>query len=300
MSLLLDPKNDFVFKRLFAASPGLLADLINAVRSNEPPVEVTEVLNPRIDPDELSGKFIVLDVLACDASGRFYNIEMQVRRHAGWNARSTYYLARTLANQLKNGDDYTKLKPVIGIHLLDFDLFDVPQQAHWCFELRDRLRPQVALEGQLQLNVIELIKADRLLQQAGALSAWIAWFEHWQEESTMSTITHPAVRQAMEELRHLSEDDEARRLAFVRERALRDEASLMNTAREEGREEGLHEGLQRGMQATLLRLLERKFGPLSDDVRTMVTQAGPDHLMTWTDKLLLADSLAEVFGNMHP
>lgn len=170
MSLLLDPKNDFVFKRLFAASPALLADLINAVRCDEPPVEVTEVLNPRIDPEELTGKFIVLDVLACDAAGRFYNIEMQVRRHAGWNARSTYYLARTLANQLKNGDDYTKLKPVIGIHLLDFDLFDVPEQAHWCFELRDRLRPQVALEGQLQLNVTELIKADRLLPQPGALS----------------------------------------------------------------------------------------------------------------------------------
>ena len=79
-----------------------------------PPVEVTEVLKPRIDPDELRGKFIVLDVLARDASGRFYNIEMQARRHAGWNARSTYYLARTLANQLKNGDGDTRLKPVIG------------------------------------------------------------------------------------------------------------------------------------------------------------------------------------------
>ncbi|WP_235943668.1 hypothetical protein [Zoogloea dura] len=43
----------------------------------------------------------------------------------------------------------------------------------------------------------------------------------------MGTITHPAVRQAMEELQHLSEDDEARRLAFVRERALRDEVSLI-------------------------------------------------------------------------
>ena len=47
---LLDPRNDYVFKRLFAASPELLADLINAVRSEEPAVEVIEVLNPRIDP----------------------------------------------------------------------------------------------------------------------------------------------------------------------------------------------------------------------------------------------------------
>ncbi|PKO56419.1 MAG: hypothetical protein CVU28_03030, partial [Betaproteobacteria bacterium HGW-Betaproteobacteria-21] len=153
---LLDPKNDFVFKRLFVGSPELLADLINAVRTDAPPIEVVEVLNPRIDPDELTGKFIILDVLARDEAGRLYNIEMQVRRHAGWNARSTYYLARTLSNQLKNGDDYRELKPVIGIHLVDFDLFDTPDQALWCFELRDRTRSHIVLTGELQLNVIEL------------------------------------------------------------------------------------------------------------------------------------------------
>ncbi|MFA7664642.1 MAG: PD-(D/E)XK nuclease family transposase, partial [Burkholderiaceae bacterium] len=66
---LLDPRNDFVFKRLFTQRPELLADLINAVRSEHPPVQVVEILNPRIDPAELSGKFIVLDVLARDALG---------------------------------------------------------------------------------------------------------------------------------------------------------------------------------------------------------------------------------------
>lgn len=55
---LLDPKNDFVFKKLFATSPTLLAALINAVRSDEPPIEVVEVINPRIDSDELKGKFM--------------------------------------------------------------------------------------------------------------------------------------------------------------------------------------------------------------------------------------------------
>lgn len=104
----------------------------------------------------------------------------------------------------------------------------------------------------------------------------------------MSTITHPAVRQAMEELRQLSEDDEARRLAFVRERALHDEVSLMNTAREEGRVEE--------RAATLIRLLERKFGSVSDATRSTVAQAGPERLVEWTDRLLFANSVAEVFG----
>jgi hypothetical protein len=56
---LLDPKNDYVFKKLFAEAPTLLASLINAVRSDEIPVEVLEVTNPRIEPEDIKGKFIV-------------------------------------------------------------------------------------------------------------------------------------------------------------------------------------------------------------------------------------------------
>jgi len=67
---LLSPKNDYIFKRLFAAQKHELSALINAVRGDEPPLEVIEILNPTIDATELNGKFIVLDVLARDVTGR--------------------------------------------------------------------------------------------------------------------------------------------------------------------------------------------------------------------------------------
>ncbi|WP_295591198.1 hypothetical protein [uncultured Lamprocystis sp.] len=117
-------------------------------------------------------------------------------------------------------------------------------QALWCFEMRDAARPMVTLGQELQLNVIELRKADRLQQTGGALGAWIALFEHWQEEDIMAQIVEPPVRAALEKLKTLSADAEARRLAFVRERALRDERSLLKDAREEGREEGRAEALR--------------------------------------------------------
>ena len=243
---LLDPCNDYVFKRLFAVSPVLLADLINAVRSEEPRIEVVEVLNPRIEPEELAGKYIVLDLLARDADGRRYNIEMQVRRHGAWSARSAYYLARTLAAQLDSGQDYHFLKPVIGIHLLDFELFEAADQQHqalWCFELRDRKRPAVLLGNELQLNIIELPKADRLGVTQAGLAAWVTLFEHWQEENRMAAIDYPPVQLALDRLKDLSADTDARRLAFVRERALRDEASELRAAMEKGKLEGKIEEL---------------------------------------------------------
>ena len=52
----------------------------------------------------------------------------------------------------------------------------------------------------------------------------------------------------MSRIRELSADEEARRLAFVRERALHDEVSFLNEARREGHQEGHQEGLQEGEQ----------------------------------------------------
>jgi predicted transposase/invertase (TIGR01784 family) len=242
MSKLLDPKNDYVFKRLFADNPALLADLINAVRHRAAPITGLRVRNPTIDAAELQGKYIILDLLAEDAEGAQFNAEMQVRRHRAWSARSTYYLAKLISNQLLAGDDYGLLCPAIGIHLLDFDLFRDPrhaQQALWCFEMRDADTPTVTLGQEMALYLIEMKKADRIRERLPpALAAWITLFEHWQEDDLMATITHEPVRKARDKLVTLSADAETRRLAFVRERALLDEASLLKDAREEGREEG--------------------------------------------------------------
>ena len=297
MPALLDPKNDFVFKRLFAGAPHLLADLINAVRSGEAPVEVVEVLNPRIDAAELTGKFIVLDVLARDAAGQLFNIEMQVRRHADWPLRSAYYLARTLANQLQSGEDYAQLKPVIGIHLMDFELFE-QAQAHWCFELRDRHHSAVVLTASLQLHLIELPKADRLRPagQAAVLADWIAYFEHWQEDTIMNAITHAPVRQALQQLQALSADEEAQRLAFVRERALRDENSELRAARQEGLQAGQQQGRQQGRAAVLARQLQLKFGPLAEATQRRLEQADEVSLDLWAERVLSAQGLDEVFA----
>ncbi len=181
---LLDPKNDYVFKRLFADSPELLAALINAVRWRLPPVVAVTVKNPQIDREELRGKYIVLDILAEDAAGHQFDVEM-----------------------------------------------------------RDADRPEVTLGQEIQLHLIELPKADRLglCDRPGALAAWITLFKHWQEEQIMSEVRDEPVLAVYDKLKGLSADARTRRLAFVRERALRDERSLLRDAREEGRKEALTE-----------------------------------------------------------
>tara|TARA_R110001599_G_scaffold60939_2_gene169239 strand:- start:1164 stop:1382 length:219 start_codon:yes stop_codon:yes gene_type:complete len=72
MSELLDPTNDYVFKRLFAEAPDLLVDLINDLRPDLPDIASVEILNPNIEPTELTGKYIILDVLARDGARNCY------------------------------------------------------------------------------------------------------------------------------------------------------------------------------------------------------------------------------------
>lgn len=228
----------------------------------------------------------MLDLFAQDVEGASYNVEMQVRKYKAWSSRSAYYLSRVLMQQLAGGEDYQSLKPAIGIHLLDFELFEQPMhhdQAVWCFEMRDRVQPEVILGHELQLNLIELPKADRLGLAKEELSAWITFFEHWHEEVTMAGIAYPPVQEALEKVKSLSADDETRRLAFVRERALHDEASLLKDAKDEGRVE------------IILQLLNLKFDPLPDWIEAHLLQASEDQLVQWTANILQAESLEQVF-----
>ena len=130
-------------------------------------------------------------------------------------------------------------------------LVEDADRAIWRFEMRDKVRPSVLLGHALQLNLIELRKADRLGIGTGALADWIALFEHWREEHTMSQIAYESVRAARAKLEALSADAETRRLAFVRERALSDERTLLREAHEDGLAEGEAKGRAEGKAEAL-------------------------------------------------
>jgi len=279
---LLDPKLDLIFKRLFAESPDLLIDLINSVRINEPPVVELEVLNPQISPEDIDNKLIVLDILARDADGRVLNVEMQTRQHIGLPSRMVFYLSRLLGRQLTSGENYHRLKPVIGITLMDFTLFPETERAVWNFELRDPEFHTMKLDRSLLLHLVEMPKIDRLPSQTHqALADWTTWFRHWQEDTIMQQVQHPATQKAQQRLHALSGDEQAWIQAAQRERAL----SLEVMFRAEG-------------QASILRrLLRAKFGEVPPSVDERLQAAEPAQLEHWADRVLFAETLEQVFSN---
>lgn len=54
--------------------------------------------------------------------------------------------------------------------------------------------------------------------------------------------------------------------------------------------------IERGKAEGLTRIMERRFGPLSQTVRDRITVAGPEELDAWLDRVLDADNLEAMFG----
>jgi len=64
---------------------------------------------------------------------------------------------------------------------------------------------------------------------------------------------------------------------------------------EKGREEGVKKGIRQGEAQMLLRQLSLRFGDLPQSVREQVESADADTLLRWSERILTATTLNEVF-----
>lgn len=69
----------------------------------------------------------------------------------------------------------------------------------------------------------------------------------------------------------------------------------MKKGMQQGIEKGIQQGIQQGLAQGLRRQLSRRFGPLSPEVIRQLERATPEQLETWTDRVLDARTLDEVF-----
>ena len=70
----------------------------------------------------------------------------------------------------------------------------------------------------------------------------------------------------------------------------------MEKGLEKGLEKGREEGRTQGTASVLLRLLNRRFGPLSADVTRRLAQSTPEQLEIWAERVLDARTIDEVFA----
>jgi predicted transposase/invertase (TIGR01784 family) len=209
--------------------------------------------NPYNLQDFQNDKLSILDIRAVDQRGAIYDVEMQLSTHSGLVKRIVFYGCEVYAGQLKAGDDYSVLKPVYSICLLEGQLWDDSPKVHHAFRLVDqdsgRLLGETLEIHTLELGWYNLQESD--LETASLLNRWLYWLLHahqYDAQTLGSLFSQPEFQKATDSIDRIAKKTEDKAMYDTREKAIRDQQWILNAARREGLEAGREEGEIKGRE----------------------------------------------------
>ena len=231
--------NDYIFKRIFAkkGNESILKDFLIAVL--EIPIEKVEVqaevtLEKQLEQNKLGR----LDILAILNDNTIVNIEIQVLNPCDFIERSLYYWSGNYYNDLKAGRDYTEVKKTIAINILDYEQFE-EGPFHEIARLRRDYKNRI-LTDKLEIHFIQIPKFKKEEKEIETkLQQWMQFMSQANPKGVeLAMKENKEIRKANEEYEYLTGEEAERRIAFLRDKAIRDENNVRKRAIEKGREEG--------------------------------------------------------------
>ena len=163
----LDIKTDFAFKKVFgsAESKDLLISFLNSVIDFDNHQIITDltIVDPYSIPLLKGMKDTYVDVKAELSDNTRVIIEMQVLNHEGLEKRILYNAAKNYSIQLKKGDTYHLLNPVIALTITDFTLFKNSDELINRFKLIEK-KQFIKYSDDIELIFIELPKYNKAEQ----------------------------------------------------------------------------------------------------------------------------------------
>ena len=217
----LKPTNDFVFKKIFGEEKNvdILKDLIQAILPDLQIYKIKLNKDVTLERKYLTDKLGILDIVAELNDNTKINIEMQVENFYNVIERSIFYQSGVYHDSLKKGEPYTNAFRTIGIWITNYDVFkDGP--FHEIARVR-RDYENIILTNKYELHYIQLTKFRKKCQRISTkLHQWLTFIINENLEE-IRMVDNEYIKKAEEELEYLSGDEEARRLAFLREKAIR-------------------------------------------------------------------------------
>lgn len=145
-----------------------------------------------------------------------------------------YYWSRIYAKQLKKGQEYKELEKTIVILIANFEiegLEDLKYHTEW--KIMDRETQKVILTDKLELHIIELPKVK--VEEQGELIDWLLFLENPKSERVREKMEeNEELKEAVEKLEGMSQDEYMQRIADLREKAILDYNSGMSNAMRKG------------------------------------------------------------------
>ena len=185
---LLDPKNDYVFKRIFGhtGNEEITKNLLQSII----PDKIDEIeldSNPITEKDLLDDKVGILDIKAKLNKGNVNcDIEMQVADQKDIEKRILFYWSKMYIQTISSGKDYENLKRCIVILITDYDIETLKKIPEYTtkWKIREEKYPKLVLTNVLELYIISLSKAkDATKNKQEALYKWLQFINNPEEET---------------------------------------------------------------------------------------------------------------------
>ena len=249
--------DDYVFKRTFTRDDpnGILRDFLESVLKIK--LRNVQVLNAEIPKDILDERGSVLDIRAELDNTKIVDIEMQVKDQGNISKRSTVYMSKNIATQIKTSEDYQGLKPSIVINILNFNRYkrnSYHSIAHMKFE-KTRKEEYVDLgykeEEQLATDVLEMhfIELPKFIKKnpeiKTKLDEWLWLIVGREDKVEMSKLDNPEVKKAMKLVDEIMADPKEREIIEARAMAKFNYDTGVAYAKEQGKKESKKEVAKR-------------------------------------------------------
>ncbi|MEO5333995.1 MAG: Rpn family recombination-promoting nuclease/putative transposase [Magnetococcus sp. YQC-5] len=317
---------DWALKRLlrnkanFEVLEGFLSELL----SDE--IRIVDILESESNKKNARDKFNRVDMKVKNSEGELILIELQYEREFDYLQRILFGIAKTIAEHVDEGESYEKVPKVISISILYFDLGQGKDYIYFgaiSFKGLHTEEELILTETQKALfnrkSVQEIFPSIYLIQvkrfdevAKNTLDEWIYFLKRGE---IRDEFTARGLEKAKKVLDILQLSDTERQAYEQFQENLRSQASMVaNTwkaGKLEGKKEGIEEGRQEGFlegfldgrkegeAAILLKLIRRKFGQMPDWVIEKVQTANLDLLGAWSENVLFANSVDEVFTDRY-
>ena len=256
----ISPQNDFAFKRIFGNEQHkeVLISFLNSVLnlSGERQVIEVELADPYQVPKLQHLKDTVLDISATCQSGRKFIVEMQVERQRSFHKRALYYSSKAYVGQLASGVDYSELKQVYFIGVLNFNFTDSSNYLSRHLIL-DAATHQQRISD-FEFCFIELPKfAKHESELSSIIDKWIFFLKYLGsrggEDKDFARIfaSEPSLLQALEIARYHSLSKDELSIYEAQEKRRRIDAETSHTSNLDALEKGEQIGFQKGEQIGL-------------------------------------------------
>ena len=240
---LLKPKNDVVFQSIFnqnnekitkAFVEALLDEKITKMTINNDQILVRDA------PDDKLG---ILDLELDINNNEKVDVEIQLIERANFAERLLFYFSRLYASQIKRGDDYSEAKKVILIAIIDYhlELTQTISEMETVWKLCEKNHPNLVLTDSIEICILELdkVKNTYYKNKLDKKAQWMLFLDDPNSREVKEIMEkNNDIKDAVIEVHERSKDEQLRRIAELKEKAIMDEKAIYKAGRLRGEKEG--------------------------------------------------------------